>query len=345
MNIQEVARQIGVSVATVSRAFNAPQQVSAATREKVLRLAQTLGYTPNASARTLRTSRSRVLGVLMPTLTNPVFAECLEGVAEAAHAAGYSILPMTTHYDAALETRCVALMQGASVDGLLLVVSNPDTSQALRHLQRARTPYVLLYNRHPKHPCVSGDSETAVAEVVAHLAALGHRRLTMVSGQLSASDRAQQRYKGFLQGLRRERLKGPALLEVPFMESAIEQVVGHLKCDGRPTALVCSNDLLALRCLRAAQLAGLRVPQDISIVGFDGIALGLDTMPMLSSVVQPNNEAGHLGVQWLVRAIERRERPTPRESVMLAHHFRAGESCGRAPAGRPSRSRSRARQP
>ncbi len=334
-----------MSVATVSRAFNAPEQVNAATREKVCRMAQAMGYVPNASARTLRTSRSRVLGVLLPTLTNPVFAECLEGLAEAAHAAGYAILPMTTHYDAALETRCVALLQAASVDGLLLVVSNPDTSQALRHLQRARTPYVLLYNRHPKHPCVSGDNETAVAEVVARLVALGHRRLTMVSGQLSASDRAQQRYKGFLQGLKRARMKGPALLEVPFMGSAIEQVVAHLQADDRPTALVCSNDLLALRCLRAAQLAGLRVPQDISVVGFDGIAIGLDTMPMLTTIVQPNNEAGHVGVQLLVKALERRQRPTPRESVMLAHQFRAGESCGRAPAGRSSRSRPRAPHP
>jgi len=337
VNIQEVARKSGVSVATVSRAFNAPHQVSVATRKKVLSMARALGYVPNASARTLRTSRSRVLGVLMPTLTNPVFAECLEGVAEAAHAAGYAILPMTTHYDAALETRCVGLMQGASVDGLLLVVSNPQTSQALRQLQRARKPYVLLYNRHPKHPCVSGDSETAVAEVVTRLVALGHRRLAMVSGPLSASDRAQQRYKGFLQGLKLAQIKGPCLLEVPFMESAVETVVAYLNSGNRPTALVCSNDLLALRCLRAAQLAGLSVPQDISIVGFDGIALGLDTMPMLTTIVQPNHEAGHLGVQWLVQSIERCKRPTPRESVMLAHQFRAGESCGQAPAAYPSR--------
>ena len=337
MNIQEVACKSGVSVATVSRAFNAPHQVSVATRKKVLSMARALGYVPNASARTLRTSRSRVLGVLMPTLTNPVFAECLEGVAEAAHAAGYAILPMTTHYDAALETRCVGLMQGASVDGLLLVVSNPQTSQALRQLQRARKPYVLLYNRHPKHPCVSGDSETAVAEVVTRLVALGHRRLAMVSGPLSASDRAQQRYKGFLQGLKLAQIKGPCLLEVPFMESAVETVVAYLNSGNRPTALVCSNDLLALRCLRAAQLAGLSVPQDISIVGFDGIALGLDTMPMLTTIVQPNHEAGHLGVQWLVQSIERCKRPTPRESVMLAHQFRAGESCGQAPAAYPSR--------
>jgi LacI family repressor for deo operon, udp, cdd, tsx, nupC, and nupG len=342
VNIQEVADKIGVSVATVSRAFNAPHQVSAATRNKVLSKAKALGYVPNASARTLRTRRSRVLGVLMPTLTNPVFAECLEGVAEAAHAAGYAILPMTTHYDAALETHCVTLMQGASVDGLLLVVSNPETSQALRQLQRDRKPYVLLYNRHPKHPCVSGDSEVAVAEVVARLVALGHRRLAMVSGPMSASDRAQQRYKGFLQGLKRARMKGPCLLEVPFMESAVETVVSYLSSENRPTALICSNDLLALRCLRAAQLAGLRVPQDISIVGFDGIALGLDTMPMLTTIVQPNHEAGHLGVQWLVQSIERRERPTPRESVMLAHQFRAGESCGQAPAAYPSRAQPQA---
>jgi LacI family repressor for deo operon, udp, cdd, tsx, nupC, and nupG len=342
MNIQEVARKAGVSVATVSRAFNAPQLVSITTRERVLHVARLKGYVPNASARTLRTSRSRVLGVLLPTLSNPVFAECLEGVAEAAHASGYSIIPMTTNYDAALETRCAALLQAANVDGLLLVVSNPGTSQALRLLQRARSPYVLLYNKHPGHPCVTSDGEAAVAEIVAHLVSLGHRSLVMVSGQLSASDRAQQRYRGFLQGLKKARLTGPALIEVPFMESAVDQLVARLRQPRRPTALVCSNDLLALRCLRAAQLAGLRVPGDISIVGFDGIAIGLDTMPMLSTIAQPNSLAGEVGVQMLVKSIDRRTRPTPRESVILAHHFRAGESCGRAPSTRASGSRLRA---
>jgi DNA-binding LacI/PurR family transcriptional regulator len=134
-----------------------------------------------------------------------------------------------------------------------------------------------------------------------------------------------------------------ALLTIdPASRVAVETVVTYLNAHNRPTALVCSNDLLALRCLRAAQLAGLRVPQDISIVGFDGIALGLDTMPMLTTIVQPNHEAGHLGVQWLVQSIERRERPTPRESVMLAHQFRAGESCGQAPAAYPSRAQTQA---
>lgn len=306
-------------------------------------MADAVGYVPNASARTLRTSRSGVLGVLLPTLRNPVFAECLEGISEAAHAAGYAIMPMTTDYETSRETRCVALMHAANVEGVLLVVSNPASSAALRDLKHAGTPYVLLYNRHPKQPCVTVDSEAAVAALVARLVALGHRSLTMVCGQMQASDRAQQRHKGFMRGLARAQLDATAVLEVPFMASAVEQIAQHVQGAHRPTALVCSNDLLALRSLRAVQLAGLRVPHDISIVGFDGIALGLDTMPMLSTIAQPNHQTGQVGVQWLVKAIAQRTPPSARDSVTLAHHFRAGESCGRAPAAGSSLSTPRAR--
>ena len=186
MNIQEVGRQAGVSVATVSRVFNLPDKVSPATRAHVEQIAKSLGYLPNASARTLRTQRSRVLGVVLPTLLNPVFAECLNGIASSAAAAGYAILPITTDYQLEQEDRAVNLLLSSNVDGMVLVVSNPDTSLALGKLVETRTPYVLAYNRHPDHPCVSVDSERAVTELVAQLAGLGHRHIALVTGHLAS---------------------------------------------------------------------------------------------------------------------------------------------------------------
>ena len=129
MSIQEVAKQAGVSSATVSRVFNLPDKVTEATRERVERIAKALGYMPNASARALRTQRSRVLGVVLPTLLNPVFAECLDGIACAATAAGYAILPITTDYQLAQEDQAVNLLLAGNVDGMILVVSNPSTSR------------------------------------------------------------------------------------------------------------------------------------------------------------------------------------------------------------------------
>jgi LacI family repressor for deo operon, udp, cdd, tsx, nupC, and nupG len=331
VSIEDVARQAGVSVATVSRVFNLPGKVADGTREHVQEVARRLGYLPNASARTLRTQRSRVLGVVLPTLLNPVFAECLDGIAQAATAAGYSIVPMTTDYELEEEQRAVNQLVASSVDGLILVVSHPHTSEALERLRELRIPYVLAYNRHPAHPCVSVDSEEAVAELVARLVAMGHRRIAMVSGQLAASDRAQQRHRGFVRGMKTARLAAAPLLEVPFVETALDRIGALLRRPSRPTAVVCSNDLLAIRCIRAAHLCGLRVPQDLSVCGFDGIALGEDLAPMLSTVSQPNKAIGSRSVELITAALLADEPLVAAASVTLAHAFRQGESCAPPP--------------
>lgn len=327
MSIQSVAEKAGVSVATVSRVFNFPDKVTPATRAHVERVASELGYVPNSSARTLRTQRSRALGVVLPTLLNPVFAECLQGIAQAAVAGGYAIIPVTTGYRVDEEQRAVNLLLAGSVDGLILTVSNPATSAALQRLRGAGLPYVLVYNRHPEHACVSVDSERAVAGAVAHLVELGHRRIAMVSGTLAASDRAQQRWRGFLQGMEHAGLKAPALVEVPFIETAVDALARFLEARPRPTALVCSNDLLAIRSIRAAHRSGLQVPRDLSVIGFDGIALGEDLTPALSTVSQPNSEIGRHGVELLVQALATGGTLTADASLLLPHVLRTGESC------------------
>lgn len=327
MSIQAVAAKAGVSVATVSRAFNFPDKVTPATRELVERVARELNYLPNASARTLRTQRSRVLGVVLPTLLNPTFAECLQGIARAAVAGGYAIIPVTTGYRLDEEERAVHLLLAGNVDGLILVVSNPSTSTTLPRLQAAGVPYVLAYNRHPNHPCVSVDSEGAVADAVTRLVLLGHRRIAMVSGTLAASDRAQQRYRGYQRGMAEAGLDAPALIEVPFVETAVDALCAELQARQRPTALVCSNDLLAIRSIRAAHLSGLAVPDDLSVVGFDGIALGEDLTPALTTIAQPNSDIGRHSVELLMQAMAGGTALRADASLLLPHAFRDGESC------------------
>ena len=317
-------------MATVSRAFNFPDKVTRSTRELVERVARELDYVPNASARTLRTQRSRALGVVLPTLLNPTFAECLQGIARAAIAGGYAIIPVTTGYQLDEEERAVHLLLAGNVDGLILVVSNPSTSAALARLRTAGTPYVLAYNRHPQHPCVTVDGEAAVADAVARLVLHGHRRIAMVSGTLAASDRAQQRYRGYRKGMADAGLKAPPLIEVPFVESAVDALAGVLQAPGRPTALICSNDLLAIRSIRAAHLGGLGVPDDLSVIGFDGIALGEDLTPALTTIAQPNNDIGRRSVELLIQAMAGGTALQADASLLLPYFFRDGESCAAA---------------
>ncbi len=334
MSIVAVARQAGVSIATVSRAFNAPEMVTSATRQAVEAAAKALGHVPNLSARTLRTHRSRSLGVILPTLRNPVFAECMSGIATAAADAGYSIIPLTTDYHEELEQQAVLRLSSRAVDGVILTVANAATSATLAGLRRARLPYVLAYNRQAKHPCVSVDGETAMAELVARLSRDGHTRITMVSGTLAASDRAQQRYQGYRAAM--QAIGGKSeLLEVPFVESAVDTLACRLRHSRRPTALVCSNDLLAVRCVRAASLAGLQVPDDISVVGFDGIALGTDLTPSLASIAQPNEEIGRRCVTWLISCLASGTLPRAGGSLTLPHELRSLESMSTAPIATP----------
>lgn len=324
--VQDVARQSGVSVATVSRTFNFPDKVIPETRVKVEAAARTLGYVANSSARALRTQKSRVLGVVLPTLLNPVFAECLEGIANTATLAGYAILHITTEYQIEAEERAVSLLLAANVDGIILVVSNPSNSKALVRLRSSRVPYVLAYNRHDQHPCVSVDSEAAVAKLVDNLVELGHKQIAMIAGQLSASDRAQQRYRGYQAGMKAAKLK-PKLLEVPFLNAATEEVQRFIAGKYRPTALICSNDLLAIRSVRAVHQSGLSVPKDITVVGFDGIELGKDLTPVLSTVIQPNSLIGKSAVDLVVQSLVTKQPLNPSASLTLPWSFREGESC------------------
>lgn len=327
MSITEVARRAGLSAATVSRVFNTPGIVARDTRDKVLKIAADVGYVANASARTLRTRHSRVLGVVLPTLTNPVFAECLQGIAVEAARAGYAISPCTTEYDQVTEVDAVARLLASGVDALILVVSNPDDSSALTHVQQTGKPYVLAYHRTDSHPCVGVDNIGAVQALIGRLAAAGHQHIGMVTGQRQASDRAQQRCKGYTLGMQAAGLDPLPIWEVPFAATAVQVLQRHLSEHTPPTALVCSNDLLAIRAIRAACLAGFSVPEDISVVGFDGIAMAADLTPSLASISQPNRQIGSTCVTLLCHALAGHQPLTARDSVNLPYGWANGESC------------------
>lgn len=336
VSILEVAQVAGVSAATVSRVFNQPEKVRSSTRDMVLAIATKHGYQPNSAASALRTQRSKILGVMLPTFGNPVFAECLEGIASQAAEQGFGVMPVTSDYDNARETEAINRLLAKGVDGMILVLRDPTKAPVLSQLQKQSVPFVLAYNQHPKYHCVGVDGHSEVASVVERLRALGHRKIAMVSGQLSASDRARQRYQGYLSGMQSANLQPLALIEVDFIASDMLALASLLKQRPaqRPTALICSNDLLAFRSLRTASQCGLTVPESLSVVGFDGIKIGQELSPMLSTVIQPNHDIGQRATTLLLQSISGQiTKPNP-ATHNLKCGFRIGETIGSPPTNR-----------
>jgi len=328
-SIKQVALQAGVSTATVSRLLNKPESVSSDTAGKINEAIAALGFRPNFNGRNLRAGRSRTVGVVVPTLSNTVFAQCLQGIELAARALDYSVMFTATEYRQEDEAAAVNLLLSHRVDGVILTVADASASGTLDVLDREGIPYVLTYNQpqQASRLSVSVDNRAAAHDAVAHLIALGHTRIQMLTGQFNASDRAIQRYHGYLDAMRAHGLTPMTPIEVPrhtgLTSAHLQAFADPQQC---PSALFCSNDLLALAAMRDLRELGLRVPEDVSVMGFDGIPLGEMMSPVLASAVQPSEQIGEVALRTLVAAIGQTEGSAGPVSQTLAHTIRHGGS-------------------
>ena len=331
--IKDVASLAGVSTATVSRVLNKkdPGKVGKETALRVYDAVAALNFRPSAVGRSLKTARSKMIGVMIPSLSNPVFAEAFSGINEAARAAGYTLMMMVSEYDAAEELHAVEALMDYQVEGLVLTVTDPATSGALARLERAGIPFVLVYNQptDSTRPTVTVDNVAVGQDVARELARLGHKFLGMIAGRFDGSDRSRARRKGFEDGLAASDLPAPVVREVDFIDIEVDQVLADLYRDrgSAPTALFCSNDLLAIAVIDGLARLGLAVPGDVAVVGVDGITVGRLLNPSLATVVQPSREMGRVAADMLLGHLERKEKPQTR---LLAHCLRKGESAGQA---------------
>lgn len=305
-DLRRVAELAGVSRATAARAFSSPELVREETRDKVFAASAQLGFRPNLIARQLRTQSSRTLGVLLPSLRNPVFAEQLQAMETAAQAQGYGLLIATSDYQPQREADIVESMLRQRVDGLVLTVADAGQSQILASLQQEAIPVVLVHNapRTLPIPSVYVDNRDAVRQATAHLLSLGHRHIGMIAGPMLQSDRARDRYQGYCDALLAAGLQPAPVLEMPsHTRSDIDCLTPVLTGEKAMTALLCTNDLLAISVMGELMRAGYRVPQQISIIGFDGIDLGRRVYPSLASVVQPLQLMGAQAITHLLALI------------------------------------------
>ncbi|AZW33256.1 periplasmic-binding protein-like domain protein [Bordetella bronchiseptica GA96-01] len=328
-SIIEIARKAGVSPATVSRAFNQPALLKPDTLAHIEAVAQRSGFRPNRVGRSLRAGRSRTIGLLLPTLTNPVFADCFEGAEQYARRAGYSVMMATTNYQPAIEADAVQALIDHQIDGLILTVGNPARNATLQALEQAQVPHVLAYNESGSHPFVSVDNRAAARDMVQRLADLGHRRIALVTGPLAASDRARRRLEGARAAARTLGLEPVAHLAMPtHTASNLSTLQQAMQAAHAPTALFCSNDLLATAVIAHLVELGLRVPRDISVCGFDGVAIGALMVPTLCTVAQPSRD---IGAAACARLLAHMEQGVPIESARLPYRIFPGGTVAAAP--------------
>lgn len=305
VSILEIAQAAGVSPATVSRVFNRPALVREETRERVLAIVAEHGFRPNRLGSSLRSGNTRTLGLVLPTLSNPVFADCFEGAEARAAESGYSIMTTVTHYDPGLEAAAVHRLIDHRLEGLILTVANPNNSPILKTLKKRGMPYVLAYNESSSHPCAAVNNRRAAADMVKHLARLGHRQIAFLSGPLALSDRARSRLAGARQQARALGLRPVSHLVTPSHTQPDRAALRRLMAaSNRPSALFCSNDMLATAVIGELKALGLCVPADMSVAGFDGIRYGAYMSPSLASVEAQGYEIGRTACSLLLVQID-----------------------------------------
>ena len=241
----------------------------------------------------------------------------------------------STDYSLDDEVRSVRTLLDYRVDGLILTVADAMKSSIPEMLKSAGVQYVLIYNVPcaNEHPTVTVDNIAAGREVARTLIKLGHERLGMISGQFVASDRARARRDGFMDGAAEHCLAAPTVFEVDFVLPHLEETLApiYTERETAPSALFCSNDLLAISVIGALGRLGLEVPNDVSVIGFDGIAVGTHLHPTLATVIQPSHEMGRAATRQLLDRLAGKDCPM---TEILPHTLRLGESAG--PAAKPS---------
>ena len=306
VSIKDIARAASVSHSTVSRALRASPLVHAKTAEKIRQIAVQYGFRPNAVARSLATNCTFTIGVVVTTIADPFVAEVVSGIEEEARAHDYSVFLANCNADPEREVKVVQSFEEQRVDGIVVTASRVGALYA-SVLARMRIPIVLLNNQHPSrfaHSVMIENVEASRA-AVRHLIELGHRRIAYIGDRFGyGSD--SERFSGYRSALDEA--------DIPFRPDLV--VHGNGKAEGAaaalekllavaepPTAIFCYNDMTAIGALKAMRTQGLRVPEDISLIGFDDLPLTLYVEPPLTTVRQPKHEMGRLAMQALVKLI------------------------------------------
>jgi len=305
--LEDVARRAGVSTATVSRCLNDPGLVIEATRERVLEAVAALGYAPNFGARALAARRTNTIGAIIPTMENAIFARGLQAFQEELGTHGFTTLVASSSYRPDLEEAQIRTLIARGADGLLLI-GHDRPAQVYDFLDRRGVPYLVawVYDPARDRPSIGFDNRAAMQSLAARVLALGHRRIGLISAPQAHNDRARDRVQGVLAEVAAQGLDAGAvqITETPYSIENGGAAFRALMTGGEPpTAVLCGNDVLAAGALSTAREMGLRVPQDVSITGFDDIEIARIVDPPLTTVHVPHRAMGTEAARMLVALV------------------------------------------
>ncbi|WP_072016813.1 DNA-binding transcriptional regulator CytR [Erwinia oleae] len=305
--MKDVAEKAGVSTATVSRALMSPEKVSAVTRQKVEDAVTAVGYSPHTLARNSKRSESRTILVIVPDICDPFFSEMIRGVESVAAAVGYLVLLGDCAHQNQQERSFLDLMLTRQIDGMVLLGSQVPFDSTNEE-QRALLPMVMANEFAPELdlPTVHIDNLTAAFEAVNHLLRLGHSRIACIAGPQDMP-LCQYRLQGYIQALRRSGIAVDPhyIVRGDFTFDAGSRAMQYLMAlPEPPDALFCHSDIMALGAMSEAKIMGLRIPQDISLIGFDDIELSRYSDPQLTTVSQPRFEIGREAMNLLLEQLQ-----------------------------------------
>lgn len=323
--ILHVAERAQVSKATVSRVLNHNPQVKKEIKERVLQAIEELGYRPSAIARNLATSRTNMIGLILPDITNPYFPILARGIEDAAHRFGYTLFISNTDNDLRLEQEYIHKMVEQQVGGVILISSTMEES-AVNDLAGLQTPIVLCDRTIANTPfdSVLIDDYKASCEAVEYFIGKGHTRIAHLAGPKNVQS-AENRKNGYVDAMRNAGLEPFVSVGTFSYESGTHQI-GAVIDAYKPSALFAANDLLAFGAMNEIQRRGMKIPDDIAVIGCDNIPFSEMVRPQLSTISIPIYQIGVTAVQLLDDQMKGVR--TGAKSVILEHKLIHRESCG-----------------
>lgn len=330
VTLADIAQRAGVATMTVSRVINENGYVSHETRERVLKVVREMNYRRNALARGLKRQRTETIGLVLGDIANPFGAELARGVREVLTERGYTLFMCVSERSAREDMAAFDSLADHRVDGIIVATrASKLGNDRLVEIVEMGIPVVLIGRdfRHPMADLVTADNLRGGYEAVTHLISLGHRRIGFVGASLSTVS-GLRRFQGYVDALREHGLPMDESLIVGSSEGR-EQMPGYateemgFECMNRllehrepPTAIFARNDITALGAISAIKSAGLSIPQDIAVVGYDDIPLARHTSPPLTTIRQPTREQGRLAGELILRRVESRD-PLMREEKIV----------------------------
>ncbi len=328
--IRDVAKRAGVAPITVSRVINNSGYVNEKTRARVEAAIADLGYVPNVLARSLRSRRTGTLGLILTDISNPFWTTVARGVEDAASDAGFNVILCNTDESEVEQDKYLHVLVQKQVDGVLLVPAR-SAVEPIKFIQSQNTSVVVLDRRIPNSQTdvVRCDSEGGAYQLTRLLLSLGHRRIAMLSGPLGVST-AEDRVAGYQRALAEAGVDvdaAPVCYGEFSLQSGYDMTLQVLARTPRPSALFAGNNFIAIGALRALRDTGLRVPEDLALVGFDDLPADLVVDPFLTVAAQPAYEMGRQATELLLARLSE-EAPAAYQEIVLPTEIVVRESSG-----------------